>query len=130
MFAAVGPDADDRPDVGRLSDALRQMDLFHAVPADVVEHVAAAMQVSALTTHDVLMREGDEGDGLYLLLRGSLTLSARMARGGEEGLRKRSAGAGNSWRACTADRAAALGNRDRGGPRYWSRNWGMRTSCA
>ncbi len=87
MHPETGHDAEDAA-AANLTAALAASDLFHAVPPEVLGQVAQAMQVSAVSALSELMREGDDGDSLYLLLEGTLLISRRPGKNGEQALRK------------------------------------------
>lgn len=57
---------------------LSQCDLFSAVPPPVLTQAAAAMKALRFADGSTLMKEGDEGASLYLLMQGSVRLETRL----------------------------------------------------
>jgi predicted acylesterase/phospholipase RssA/CRP-like cAMP-binding protein len=59
-----------------LLKGLAQSDLFASVPAELLKQTASAMELSQFAAGEVLMRQGDYGDSLCLLLSGSVLVSS------------------------------------------------------
>ncbi len=57
--------------------------LFEGIAPDVLEELGSAMSVVRLRPGEVIFREGDRGDSLYLVGEGSVKISKR-GRGGEQ----------------------------------------------
>jgi signal transduction histidine kinase len=61
--------------------ALRRFPLFAGLPDDALGTLAAGARSLNVAAGDTVMREGSEGDGLYLLLAGELEVSRRSGDG-------------------------------------------------
>src|SRR3712207_985236 len=60
--------------------------LFEGIRAELLEEVAHELRVVRLNEGDVIFREGDPGDSLYLVGRGSVQISKRGRGGAQETL--------------------------------------------
>ena len=59
---------------------LKGTDLFEGIPGEDLFHIAQVMEEERLNPGDVLFREGDRGDYLFIIVTGEV----RMHHGGEE----------------------------------------------
>jgi CRP-like cAMP-binding protein len=62
---------------------LAEVELFGTLPADAVERVAAAAQPRSLRRGDVLFREGDDGEELFVVESGRIAISNKSFDGRE-----------------------------------------------
>lgn len=62
---------------------LAEVELFGTLPADAVERVAAAAQARTLRRGDVLFREGDPGDELFVVESGRIAIANKSFDGRE-----------------------------------------------
>ena len=62
---------------------LAEVELFGTLPADAVERVAAAAQARTLRRGDVLFREGDAGDELFVVESGRIAIANKSFDGRE-----------------------------------------------
>jgi CRP/FNR family cyclic AMP-dependent transcriptional regulator len=62
---------------------LAEVDLFGSLPADAVERIAAAAQQRTLRRGDVLFREGDPGNDLYVVESGRIAIANKSFDGRE-----------------------------------------------
>ena len=72
---------DERQVVGVVR-ALAAVELFAALPESTLADVARHVRVRVVTRGEIVVREGDPGDGLLVLVSGSLSFS-RIGAGGE-----------------------------------------------
>jgi CRP-like cAMP-binding protein len=68
-----------------VDDVLSRSGLFHGLPAEVIEPVAAGLEKITVPAGTVVFREGELGDALYIVLSGTIQLT-RHALSGEERL--------------------------------------------
>ena len=61
----------------------RDNHLFDGIPPDLLDEVAAQVGIVEFAENDVVFREGDPGDALYLVGRGSIRIS-KLGRGGQQ----------------------------------------------
>jgi signal transduction histidine kinase len=61
----------------------RENHLFDGVPAGVLEEIAPSIQIIDFGENDIVFREGDPGDALYLVGSGSIRIS-KLGRGGQQ----------------------------------------------
>lgn len=61
----------------------RENRLFDGVPPHVLEEIAPQIEVAEFAENDVVFREGDSGDVLYLVGKGSVRIS-KVGRGGQQ----------------------------------------------
>lgn len=61
----------------------RDNHLFDGVPEDVLDEAAPEIEVVQLAENDVVFREGDPGEALYLVGTGSIKIS-KIGRGGQQ----------------------------------------------
>jgi predicted acylesterase/phospholipase RssA/CRP-like cAMP-binding protein len=59
-----------------LRESLALSDLFASVRSDVLDQTAAAMEISHFAAGETLVRQGDYGDSLFVVLTGSVVVSA------------------------------------------------------
>src|SRR3984893_19369554 len=64
-------------------DQLAKNRLFEGVESDLLKDIAPDIHVVQLSTGDVIFREGDPGDLLYLVGKGSVKIS-KSGRGGQQ----------------------------------------------
>jgi signal transduction histidine kinase len=57
--------------------------LFEGIRAEVLEEIAPEMEVRRLPEGEIIFREGDQGDSLYLVGEGSVKIS-KLGRGGQQ----------------------------------------------
>jgi CRP-like cAMP-binding protein len=62
---------------------LAEVDLFGSLPADAVERIAAAAQARTLRRGDVLFREGEEGNELFIVDSGRIAIANKSFDGRE-----------------------------------------------
>ena len=62
---------------------LAEVDLFGSLPADAVERIAAAAQARTLRRGDVLFREGEEGNELFIVVSGRIAIANKSFDGRE-----------------------------------------------
>ena len=55
---------------------LKQVSLFREIPAEDVAALLPIAEEVSFQTGDVVIREGDKGDALYLIVEGSIAISA------------------------------------------------------
>ncbi len=65
------------------TEVLRQAPLFTGLDDEAAEALSAAMVENRLTRGEILFREGDEGDRLYVVTDGKVKLGRRSADGRE-----------------------------------------------
>src|SRR5688572_2497779 len=69
-----------------VSDALAKIDLFHELHPEGVERLAGICAEESYRVGDVIFKEGDVGDKLYLILEGRVRISREVSGMGEEAL--------------------------------------------
>ena len=62
---------------------LAEVELFGTLPSEAVERVAAAAQSRALRRGDVLFKEGDPGDELFVVESGRIAIANKSFDGRE-----------------------------------------------
>ncbi|MCF6509180.1 Crp/Fnr family transcriptional regulator [Blastococcus sp. MG754426] len=67
-----------------MNDVLSRSGLFHGLPAEVIEPVAARLETLAVPAGTVIFREGEPGDALYIVLAGRIRLTRRSPDGKEK----------------------------------------------
>ena len=80
-FLKVAPAAQARMQLlmqERIVQLLSQMDagIFHGMDAERLVHLAAACEVQERAEGDVIFREGDIGDGMYVIIHGAVGIYA------------------------------------------------------
>lgn len=70
----------------RVTDLLRTMDIFEALPTQELETIAQLLRERRLAASEVLCRQGDPGDALFIVTGGRIRLSTTDASGNEKGL--------------------------------------------
>jgi CRP-like cAMP-binding protein len=68
----------------RVNDLLRTMDIFEALPADELETIAQLLRERRLAESEVLCRQGDAGDAMYIVTGGRIRLSTTDPSGHEK----------------------------------------------
>src|SRR5438045_9477263 len=81
-----------QPDIQRVADELSRISLFASLPSDQLVALAQRGQVRSLPAESTVIRQGDEADGLYVLLAGSARVYMRHADDGETHLAEQQAG--------------------------------------
>src|SRR3954470_6657314 len=61
----------------------RDNHLFDGVPVEVFQEIGSQIDVAEFAENDVVFREGDAGDALYLVGKGSIRIS-KLGRGGQQ----------------------------------------------
>jgi CRP/FNR family transcriptional regulator, cyclic AMP receptor protein len=69
-----------------VSDALAKIDLFRDLHTEGVERLAAICAEETYRVGDVIFKEGEVGDKLYLILEGRVRISREVSGMGEEAL--------------------------------------------
>lgn len=69
-----------------VSDALSKIDLFKEIHPDGIARIAAICAEETYRIGDVIFKEGDVGDKLYLILDGKVRISREVSGMGEEAL--------------------------------------------
>lgn len=67
----------------RVSAALYQIHPFDALDADTIRDLESELEMFTLYGGEVLFRQGDEGDSLYILIRGRVRVHVRDSNGQE-----------------------------------------------
>lgn len=80
------PDADEGERRVALSRALRQISLFDGLLPVHLRRIAGLSQDVSFERGGAIFHHGDEGDGLYLILEGSVRISRSVSGIGEEAL--------------------------------------------
>src|SRR5207249_1020851 len=62
------------------TELLKSLALFRPLPPSTIEFLASRLECEQLTTGDVVMREGDDGDRFYLIAEGRVAVEV----GGEQ----------------------------------------------
>lgn len=70
-----------RPVEKDLLQFLKRLDLFSSLPANVLRRLEPMMQWMSIPDHEEVLRQGDAGDGLYVVLNGRLRWIHRDADG-------------------------------------------------
>lgn len=68
----------------RVTDLLRTMDIFEQLPAEEVEKIARLLRERRLAENDVLCRQGEPGDAMYVVTGGRIRLSTTDPNGNEK----------------------------------------------
>src|SRR5215216_17255 len=68
----------------RVTDLLRTMDIFEALPSEELEIVAQLLRERRLGEGEVLCRQGDPGDALFIVTGGRIRLSTTDPSGNEK----------------------------------------------
>jgi CRP-like cAMP-binding protein len=66
--------------------ALSKVDLFSGIRPEGLERIAATCSEQSFRIGDVVFREGEVGDKLYLILEGKIRISREVSGMGEEAL--------------------------------------------
>src|SRR6266404_1600759 len=69
--------------LARAFDQLAQNRLFEGIESDLLDEIAPDVHVVQLNTGEIIFREGDPGDSLYLVGEGSVKIS-KSGRGGQQ----------------------------------------------
>ena len=67
----------------RIVDQLQETFLFRGMPEEALSAVAAKASFRQLTKDEILIREGDQGDSLFMIHRGWVKIVTTDAHGGE-----------------------------------------------
>src|SRR5579872_3807643 len=68
----------------RVTDLLRTMDIFEALPSQELETIAQLLRERRLAEAEVLCRQGDPGDALFIVTGGRIRLSTTDPSGNEK----------------------------------------------
>src|SRR6266508_3631904 len=68
----------------RVTDLLRTMDIFEALPSEELEHIAQLLRERRLVESELLCRQGDSGDALFIVTGGRIRLSTTDPSGNEK----------------------------------------------
>ena len=68
----------------RVTDLLRTMDIFEALPSEELETIAQLLRERRLAEAEVLCRQGDPGDALFIVTGGRIRLSTTDPSGNEK----------------------------------------------
>jgi CRP-like cAMP-binding protein len=68
----------------RVTDLLRTMDIFEALPSEELETIAQLLHERRLAESEVLCRQGDPGDALFIVTGGRIRLSTTDPSGNEK----------------------------------------------
>lgn len=68
----------------RVTDLLRTMDIFEALPSEELETIAQLLRERRLDESDVLCRQGEPGDALFIVTGGRIRLSTTDPSGNEK----------------------------------------------
>jgi CRP-like cAMP-binding protein len=69
-----------------VAEALAKIDIFRELHTDGIERLAAVCAEETYRIGDVIFKEGDVGDKLYLILEGRVRISREVSGMGEEAL--------------------------------------------
>jgi signal transduction histidine kinase len=69
--------------VGRTFNQFRKNSLFDGIPTELLDEIAPKIRIAEFVENDVVFREGDPGDALYLIGAGSVRIS-KLGRGGQQ----------------------------------------------
>jgi CRP-like cAMP-binding protein len=64
------------PSIPEVTSLLSTNPLFASTPPDVIAQIVDAMEILPIPNGATLFRQGDDGDSLYLILRGQFALSS------------------------------------------------------
>lgn len=67
-------------------DFIGDIELFKGLPTEVLTAVAGLAQPESFEENHVIFEEGDPGDKLYLIAKGSVRISKKVPNAGEEAL--------------------------------------------
>src|ERR1700694_5201517 len=70
----------------RVTDLLRTMDIFEAMPSEELETIAQLLRERRLAETEVLCRQGERGDALFIVTGGRIRLSTTDPGGNEKTL--------------------------------------------
>src|SRR6202158_814111 len=68
----------------RVTDLLRTMDIFEALASEELETIAQLLRERRLAESEVLCRQGDPGDALFIVTGGRIRLSTTDPSGNEK----------------------------------------------
>src|SRR6185312_477948 len=68
----------------RVTDLLRTMDIFEALASDELERIAQLLRERRLLEGEVLCRQGEPGDALFIVPGGRIRLSTMDPSGNEK----------------------------------------------
>src|SRR5918999_5953901 len=68
----------------RVTDLLRTMDIFEALPSEELEKIAQLLKERRLSESEVLCRQGEPGDALFIVTGGRIRLSTVVPTGNEK----------------------------------------------
>ena len=68
----------------RVTDLLRTMDIFSALPSEKLETIAQLLRERRLAESEVLCRQGDPGDAMFIVTGGRIRLSTTDPSGNEK----------------------------------------------
>src|SRR5919201_4810818 len=68
----------------RVTDLLRTMDIFEHLPAEELEKIARLLRERRLVEGQVLCREGEPGDAMFIVTGGRIRLSTTDPNGNEK----------------------------------------------
>src|SRR3979409_1050158 len=68
----------------RVTDLLRTMDIFETLPAEELETITQLLRERRLAESEVLCRQGDPGDALFIVTGGRIRLSTTDPSGNEK----------------------------------------------
>src|SRR6185295_114906 len=68
----------------RVTDLLRTMDIFQALPSEELEPIAQLLRERRLLEGEVLCRQGEPGDALFIVTGGRIRLSTMDPSGNEK----------------------------------------------
>ena len=68
----------------RVTDLLRTMDIFEHLPSDELEKIARLLRERRLAEDQVLCREGDPGDAMFIVTGGKIRLATMDGAGSEK----------------------------------------------
>lgn len=69
-----------------VTETLANIEIFRALHRDGIERIAAICSEESYRLGDVIFKEGEIGDKLYLILEGKIRISREVAGMGEEAL--------------------------------------------
>ena len=68
----------------KVTDLLRTMDIFENLPAEEIEKIARLLRERRLAENDVLCRQGEMGDAMFIVTGGRIRLSTQDPTGNEK----------------------------------------------
>lgn len=68
----------------KVTDLLRTMDIFEQLPAEDLEKIARLLRERRLAEGEVLMRQGEPGDAMYVVTGGKIRLAVTDPNGNEK----------------------------------------------